>query len=92
MRFNYFLAIDEISSDEVDALIINNSMKQFYEDFKNLDKKIGSDKNTLQFLKAYHKSIAELFSVLKMYDAINQLALYDHDHKKIYIQYLTNWV
>jgi len=90
MRFNYFLAIDEMSSDEVDALIINNSMKKFYEDFKNLDKKIGSDKNTLQFLKAYHKSIAELFSVLKMYDAINQLALYDHDHKKIYIQYLTN--
>ena len=63
-------------------------MNSFYEDLDKLDKKIGNDKETLHFLKAYHNQIAELCSVLKMKDALQLLILYDSDHKDVYALYL----
>ena len=40
--------------------IVKNSMNAFYEDLETLNNKLGSDKETLHFLKAYHNNIAEL--------------------------------
>ena len=65
-------------------------MNTFYEDLETLDKKLGSNRETLYFLKAYHKNIAELLSALKLKEALELLILYDHDHKEVYKSYLTN--
>ena len=70
--------------------IIKQSMDAFYEEFKLLDRKLGSNKETLKFFGAYHKEIAELISALNMRGCLELLVLYDHDHKKIYESYLKN--
>ena len=90
MRFNYFKALDALSTDEVDMLIITNAMNAFYDDLVLLDKKIGSNKQTLHFLKAYNESIAELLSTVNLKKALKLLMAYDHDHKEIYEFYLKN--
>ena len=90
MRFNYFITLDALSAEKVDINIIKKSMNAFYEDLETLNNKLGSDKETLHFLKAYHENIAELLFALKMREALNLLILYDHDHKKVYESYLTH--
>ena len=90
MRFNYFAALDALAAEKLDINIVKTTMNTFYEDLQTLDKKMGSDKETLHFLKAYHKNIAELLVALKMIEALNLLILYDHDHKKVYESYLKN--
>jgi len=88
MRFNYFTALDALSAEEVDITIVKKAMSTFHEDLLTLDKKLGSNKETLHFLKAYHESIAELLSALNLKDALELLLLYDHDNKKVYESYL----
>lgn len=90
MRFNYFSALDELSAEEVDMKMVKASMNAFYEDMVTLDKKLGSNKETLHFLKAYHENIAELMAELQLRDALELLMFYDHDHKKVYESYLKN--
>ena len=90
MRFNYFAALDALLAEKIDIIIVTSHMNTFYEDLQTLDKKLGSDKETLHFLKAYHEKIAELLAALKMIEALNLLILYDHDHKKVYESYLTH--
>jgi len=65
-------------------------MNTFYEDLQTLDKKLGSNKETLHFLKAYNEKIAELLAVLKLRDALELLILYDHDNKEVYKSHLKN--
>ena len=90
MRFNYFTALDALGAEEVDITIVKNAMSIFHEDLLTLDKKMGSNKETLHFLKAYHESIAELLSALNLKDTLELLLLYDHDNKKVYESYLKN--
>ena len=90
MRFNYFTALDALGAEEVDITIVKNAMSTFHEDLLTLDKKMGSNKETLHFLKAYHESIAELLSALNLKDTLELLLLYDHDNKKVYESYLKN--
>ena len=90
MRFNYFTALDALGAEEVDITIVKNAMSTFHEDLLTLDKKLGSNKETLHFLKAYHESIAELLSALNLKDTLELLLLYDHDNKKVYESYLNN--
>ena len=91
MRYNFFLAWDEYKySEELNINIVKTSMNTFCEDFETLDRKHGSNKETLHFLKSYHENIAELLSALKMIDTLNLLILYDHDHKEVYESYLKN--
>lgn len=90
MRFNYFTALDALAAEEVDITIVKNAMSTFHEDLLTLDKKLGSNKETLHFLKAYHESIAELLSALNLKDTLELLLLYDHDNKKVYESYLKN--
>ena len=90
MRFNYFTALDALGAEEVDITIVKKAMSTFHEDLLTLDKKLGSNKETLHFLKAYHESIAELLSALNLKDALELLLLYDHDNKKVYESYLKN--
>ena len=54
MRFNYFTALDALGAEEVDITIVKNAMSTFHEDLLTLDKKLGSNKEPLHFLKAYH--------------------------------------
>ena len=90
MRFNYFSALYELSVEEVDMKMVKASMNAFYEDMVTLDKKLGSNKETLHFLKAYHEDIAELMAALQLRDGLELLMFYDHDHKKVYESYLKN--
>ena len=90
MRFNYFTALDALDAEEVDITIVKNALSTFHEDLLTLDKKLGSNKETLHFLKAYHESIAELLSALNLKDTLELLLLYDHDNKKVYESYLKN--
>jgi len=90
MRFNYFTALDAFGAEEVDITIVKNAMSTFHEDLLTLDKKLGSNKETLHFLKAYHESIAELLLALNLKDTLELLLLYDHDNKKVYESYLKN--
>jgi len=90
MRFNYFTALDALGAEEVDITIVKNAMSTFHEDLLTLDKKLGSNKETLHFLKAYHESIAELLSALNLKVTLELLLLYDHDNKKVYESYLKN--
>ena len=90
MRFNYFTALDALGAEEVDITIVKNAMSTFHEDLLNLEKNMGSNKETLHFLKAYHESIAELLSALNLKDTLELLLLYDHDNKKVYESYLKN--
>ena len=90
MRFNYFLALDALAAEEVNLSIVNSSMNTFYEELQNLDKKMGSNKETLHFLKAYHENIAELLGALKLRNALELLIIYDHNHKEVYESYLKN--
>ena len=90
MRFNYFSALDALSAEEVDMKTVKASMNTFYEDLITLDKKLGSNKETLHFLNAYHENIADLMAALQLRDALELLMFYDHDHKKVYESYLKN--
>ena len=92
MRFNYFAAWDEYkySKEEPDMKIIRTFMNTFFDDMLTLDKKLGSNKETLHFLKAYHENIAELMAELQLRDALELLLIYDHDNKKVYESYLKN--
>ncbi len=90
MRFNYFKALDALGAEDVDITIVNTAMNTFYEEMLLLDKKLGSNKETLHFLKAYHESIAELMAMFNLRDALELLLIYDHDNKKVYESYLKN--
>ena len=91
MRFNYFTAWYAYKyAEELDIKIIEASMNTFYEDLKEIDKKLGSNKETLKFLDAYHINIAELLAALGIRGGLELLRLYDHDHKKVYESYLKN--
>jgi len=90
MRFNYFKALDALGAEDVDITIVNTAMNTFYEEMLILDKKLGSNKETLHFLRAYHESIAELMAMFNLRDALELLIIYDHDNKKVYESYLKN--
>jgi hypothetical protein len=91
MRFNYFTAWYTYNYDEeLDITIIEDSMNTFYESLKEIDKKLGSNKETLQFLAAYHVNISELLYALKIKKGLELLRFYDHDHKNVYESYLKN--
>ena len=90
MRFNYFKALDALGAEDVDITIVNTAMNIFYEEMLILDKKLGSNKETLHFLRAYHESIAELMAMFNLRDALELLLIYDHDNKKVYGSYLKN--
>ena len=90
MRFNYFKALDALEAEDVDITIVNTAMNTFYEEMLVLDKKLGSNKETLHFLRAYHESIAELMAMFNLRDALELLLIYDHDNKKVYESYLKN--
>ena len=90
MRFNYFSAQDALSAEEVDINIVKTYMNTFYEDLQTLDKKLGSNRETLYFLKTYHEKIAELLAALKLREALELLILYDHDNKEVYKSHLKN--
>ena len=90
MRFHYFSALDALLVEKVDINIVTSHMNTFYEDLKTLDKKLGSNKETLHFLKAYHEKIAELFTALKLREALELLIIYDHDNKEVYESHLKN--
>jgi len=90
MRFNYFKALDALGAEDVDITIVNTAMNTFYEEMLVLDKKLGSNKETLHFLRAYHESIAELMAMFNLRDALELLLIYDHDNKKVYESYLKN--
>jgi len=89
MRFNYFLAQDELIKEKINYELVYESMLIFYENLKSIDEKLGSNKETLKFLNAYHLSIAELLSVLEINNGLKLLMYYD-EHKKIYESYLIN--
>ena len=90
MRFNYFLAQDELIKEKINYELVYESMLIFYENLKSIDEKLGSNKETLKFLNAYHLSIAELLSVLEINNGLKLLMYYDDEHKKIYESYLIN--
>ena len=90
MRFNYFSAQDALSAEEVDINIVKTYMNTFYEDLQTLDKKLGSNRDTLYFLKTYHEKIAKLLAALKLREALELLILYDYDNKEVYKSYLKN--
>ena len=90
MRYNYFAAQDALSIEEVDFKFVKTSMTSFYDDLNTLDEKLGSNKETLHFLKAYHQNIAELTAALQLNEGLKLLMLYDHDNKKVYKSYLKN--
>ena len=90
MRFNYFKALDALGAEDVDMAIVNTALNTFYEEMLILDKKLGSNKETLHFLRAYHESIAELMAMFNLRDALELLLIYDHDNKKVYESYLKN--
>ena len=50
MRFNYFKALDALRAEDVDIRIVNTAMNTFHEEMLILDKKLGSNKETLHFL------------------------------------------
>lgn len=91
MRFNYFTAWYEYKyAEELDINIIKTSMNNFYEDLNAIDKKLGSNKETLKFLHAYHVNIAELLAALKIRKGLELLRVYDHEHKEVYESHLKN--
>ena len=91
MRFNYFAAWYAYKyAEELDIKIIEASMNTFYEDLKEIDKKLGSNKETLKFLDAYHINIAELLAALGIRGGLELLRLYDHDNKEVYESHLKN--
>ena len=90
MRYNFFMAMDEIRSEKVDVLLVKTAMDTFYEDLREIDKKLGSNKETLKFLDAYHQNIAELFAALEIMGGLELLKIYDQDNKKVYESYLNN--
>ena len=91
MRFNYFAAWYAYKyAEELDINIIKTSMNTFYENLKEIDEKLGSNKETLKFLDAYHVNIAELLAALKIWGGLKLLRLYDYEHIKIYDSYLKN--
>ena len=90
MRYNYFLAQDELSNEKVDFDRVRVAMEIFYENLKYIDEKLGSNKETLKFLDAYHVNIAKLLSVLEINGGLKILKYYDHDNKKVYESYLKN--
>jgi len=90
MRFNYFSAQDALSADEININIVKTHMNTFYEDLQTLDKKLGSNRETLYFLKTYHEKIAELLATLNLSEALELLILYDHDNKEVYEYHLKN--
>ena len=90
MRFNYFIAWDALYAEEVDMTIVNTAVNTFYEEMLTLDRKLGSNKETLHFLRAYHQSVAELMTMFDLKDALELLLIYDYDNKEVYESYLTN--
>ena len=90
MRFNFFRAMDAILAEKIDINLVKTSMSTFYEDLKEIDNKLGGNKETLKFLDIYHVNIAELLAALKMKESLELLRVYDHDHKIVYESYLKN--
>ena len=90
MRFHYFSALDALLAEKVDINIVTSHMNTFYEDLQTLDKKLGSNKETLHFLKAYHEKIAELLTAFKLREALKLLIIYDHYNKEVYESHLKN--
>ena len=90
MRFNFFRARDAVSAEIVDINLVKTSMNSFYENLKEIDAKLGNNKETMKFLDAYHFNIAELLAALKKWECLELLIIYDHNNKKVYESYLKN--
>jgi len=91
MRFSYFEAWYIYKyAEEPDKNVIETFMNTFYKDLQEINEKLGSNKETLKFLDAYHVNIAELLAALKIWGGLEQLRIYDRDNKKVYESYLKN--
>ena len=88
MRFHYFQAIDSFYAEEPDIKLTRSSLEFFYDDLVTMDETWGSNKETLQFLDAYHREISELLAGLNLKAVLKYLAEYDLDNQKIYESYL----
>ena len=76
------------NSNEIDFNKVYNAMNTFYEDLLDIEKKIGSNKETLKFLDAYNVNISELLAVMEIEECLKLLMIYDHEHKEVYKSYL----
>jgi len=91
MRFSYFEAWYIYKyAEEPDKNVLETSMNTFYEELQEINEKLGSNKETLKFLDAYHINIAELLAALKIWGGLELLRIYDRDNKKVYESYLKN--
>ena len=88
MRFHYFQAIDSFYAEEPDIKLTRSSLENFFDDLVTMDETWGSNKETLQFLDAYHREISELLAGLNFRDVLKYLAEYDLDNQEIYESYL----
>ena len=55
--------IDSFYAEEPDIKLTRSSLEIFYDDLVTMDETWGSNKETLQFLDAYHREISELLAI-----------------------------
>ena len=88
IRYNFFISLDELNSDEPNFESISLKMDLCYENLLSIENIYGSDRNLKNFLKIYAEDISYLFFISEMKYAIKHLVDFDDENKEIYLEYL----
>mgnify|MGYP001239564023 CR=1 FL=1 len=90
MRYYFFESMDAIYSEDPDYEKATIDLDDFYSNLQDLNNILGDNKETLLFLKTYHKSLSEILATLKRDEILEFLMEYDVDNFNIYKSHLTN--
>tara|TARA_B100000029_G_C17341749_1_gene875559 strand:+ start:72 stop:839 length:768 start_codon:yes stop_codon:yes gene_type:complete len=88
LRYNFFLAFDELNKKNPKKTIMVDSMNKFYESLINIELNYGKDRSSIQFLSAYCNEIGRICKKINLNDILIFLASFDENNKKIYNLYL----
>ena len=88
LRFNFFLALDEMQKEEINKDIIVNSMEKFYANLIEINNNYGRDRTTMHFISAYLHEICKLSQHSEMQQILIFLIDFDKSNKKTYNLYL----
>ena len=88
LRYNFFIAFDEVNKKNLTKSIIIDSMEQFYESLININMNYGKDRALIYFLSAYCHEIGKLCADYNLKNILEFLVDFDETNKKIYNSYL----
>ena len=84
LRYQFFIALDELISSKPNTKIIKASLQEMNQEINSISKVYGEEKYTIMFLDGYAKDIKVLCDSIGYNELLNNLIFFDKKNRDIY--------